>query len=193
MTKLLVTVGSMTSFDGLVEAVLAPETVAALSVLGYDAIFVQYGVAATSKAKFDALVDRLAAVPPALRPAVEGLAITRDLPGLIAQCDTVVSHAGAGTIVDVLRAPGGGKKLVVVANESLMDNHQTEVADALSAGGHLLRAASSRAEDVVAALQRAATHAFVPLPAPASIGAVVAAEAAVAAASRGGRLRARAN
>lgn len=41
---------------------------------------------------------------------------------------------GSGTIIDVLRL---GKPLIVVPNHSLLDNHQEELADALSDLGHL--------------------------------------------------------
>lgn len=47
----------------------------------------------------------------------------------------VVSHAGAGSIFEALRA---GKPLLVVTNSALMDNHQSELADALAAGKHLV-------------------------------------------------------
>jgi beta-1,4-N-acetylglucosaminyltransferase len=41
----------------------------------------------------------------------------------------VVSHAGSGTILDALRI---GIPLVVVPNETLLDNHQVELAEALA-------------------------------------------------------------
>jgi beta-1,4-N-acetylglucosaminyltransferase len=41
----------------------------------------------------------------------------------------VVSHAGAGSVFEALRAK---KPLLVVVNPILADNHQTELADALS-------------------------------------------------------------
>ena len=48
--------------------------------------------------------------------------------------DLVISHAGAGSITDGL---GLQKKMVVVINDTLMNNHQTEVADAFEAENYL--------------------------------------------------------
>jgi UDP-N-acetylglucosamine transferase subunit ALG13 len=42
---------------------------------------------------------------------------------------------GAGTVVDVLSR---NKKLVVVINEDLMDNHQTDLGERLARDGHLV-------------------------------------------------------
>lgn len=47
----------------------------------------------------------------------------------IDKASLVISHAGAGSIFESLRAQ---KPLIIVINTLLMDNHQTEIADALS-------------------------------------------------------------
>lgn len=44
--------------------------------------------------------------------------------------DLIISHAGAGTVLEVLRMQG--KKLIICVNNSLQENHQCELADALS-------------------------------------------------------------
>lgn len=64
--------------------------------------------------------------------------------------DLIISHAGAGSIMEgmelcaaanaknIARTSGGRqKKLVVVTNAALMHGHQSELADALEARGHL--------------------------------------------------------
>lgn len=47
----------------------------------------------------------------------------------------MISHAGAGTCMEVLEA---GKPLVVIVNDNLMDNHQIELAGRLAQDNHLV-------------------------------------------------------
>jgi len=55
------------------------------------------------------------------------------------KADLIISHAGAGTIMEGL---GLQKKLIVVINTLLMDNHQEELAGAMAARGALLMVVS---------------------------------------------------
>jgi beta-1,4-N-acetylglucosaminyltransferase len=50
------------------------------------------------------------------------------------QAHLILSHAGAGTVMEALRYH---KPLVVVINTLLMDNHQTELARAMAQQRHL--------------------------------------------------------
>ncbi|CAD6576925.1 MAG: N-acetylglucosaminyldiphosphodolichol N-acetylglucosaminyltransferase catalytic subunit alg13 [Tremellales sp. Tagirdzhanova-0007] len=66
--------------------------------------------------------------------SVEIMRFTDDFEGLVKQVDGVISHAGSGSILTVLRR---AIPLLVVPNTSLMDNHQAELASALEAQGFL--------------------------------------------------------
>mmetsp|Transcript_14549 Transcript_14549/g.24070 ORF Transcript_14549/g.24070 Transcript_14549/m.24070 type:complete len:168 (+) Transcript_14549:151-654(+) len=59
----------------------------------------------------------------------------------------IISHAGAGSIMESLELR---KPLVVVVNELLMNNHQTEIASELAECGHLVHAVCSNLLDVLA-------------------------------------------
>ncbi|KAJ9120713.1 hypothetical protein QFC22_002644 [Naganishia vaughanmartiniae] len=121
MHTVLVTVGS-TLFDDLTHA-FSPEVIKALKEAKFDKLVLQYGkgsLPSNNISTGDLQVD--------------AFRYSDEIDALIAKSDLVISHAGAGSILTALRA---GKKLIVVPNTSLMDNHQAELALALEKENYL--------------------------------------------------------
>ena len=58
------------------------------------------------------------------------------------RANAILCHAGAGTLLEALEisasSAGGGKIVNAVINSSLMDNHQSELAEELEGRGHVL-------------------------------------------------------
>merc|ERR1712008_244566 len=118
----IVTVGS-TLFDSLIRAVDKPEFLDFLQHLKITRLQVQRG-----KGSFwpSNIVESNHVSEQRLE--VEVVEYLPDLPSHLRKAALVVSHAGAGTILDCLTA---GRRLVVVPNEELMANHQIQLGDAL--------------------------------------------------------------
>eukprot|EP00038_Savillea_parva_P022813 m.38699 g.38699 ORF g.38699 m.38699 type:complete len:170 (-) comp5694_c0_seq1:99-608(-) len=119
---IFVTVGS-TEFDRLIEAVGTVTFAQRAASLGYSRLLVQYG---RGKARVDpAAAEHL---------EIEAYDYKPSLADDMAGAAVIVSHAGAGTCLEVL---GMGKPLLVVVNDFLADNHQQELAAKLQAEGYL--------------------------------------------------------
>ncbi|KAJ3735446.1 glycosyl transferase [Lentinula guzmanii] len=136
--RALITVGS-TRFDELIQAVFSSSVLTSLSNKGYTTIVVQCG---DSTFPYDYL---LAHGERAFKLEKEGVLIEcwRFKPSLqteYEQANLVISHAGSGTIIDVLRMD---KALIVVPNPTLLDNHQEELASELEKLGHLRSSTTS--------------------------------------------------
>ncbi|TDH65368.1 hypothetical protein CCR75_002991 [Bremia lactucae] len=111
-----VTVGT-TKFDALIAALDTDACLSALVVRGYTSLRMQIGHGKyLPRATFPGLVLSFYRHDPLYK---------RD----VAEADLIISHAGAGSIMDSLAL---NKNLVVVVNTMLMDNHQTELAEAMA-------------------------------------------------------------
>ena len=70
---------------------------------------------------------------------LESYGFRPDLNTDMAAADLIMSHCGAGTILEILRM---NKKAVGVINDQLLDNHQVELADAMHERGLMVIADS---------------------------------------------------
>lgn len=121
--SVFVTVGT-TRFDELVKAATSEVAIKWMISEGYTSLTVQYGAGEPPN------TESLAQYPISIQ--------TYDfLPSLdldMRRASLILSHAGAGTVMEALKLE---KKLVVVINTRLMNNHQTELAGAMAERGHL--------------------------------------------------------
>ncbi|XP_067653732.1 UDP-N-acetylglucosamine transferase subunit ALG13-like [Haliotis asinina] len=117
-----VTVGT-TTFHALTKTTSSKQLCKVFKTLGYNKLTLQ-----TGKIDFDiedSEVDDF---------TVEHFEYKDSIADDIQGASLVISHAGAGSVLDVL---GAGKPLLVVINEELQGNHQIELAHQLAIDGHL--------------------------------------------------------
>ncbi|GKY92725.1 hypothetical protein MPSEU_000242500 [Mayamaea pseudoterrestris] len=121
------TVGT-TLFDGLVDAIVSPQALENMASKGFTHLIVQYG-------KGQAPI-----IPHSCPIHVEHYDYKPSLRQDMLAADLIVSHAGAGTVMEALELDDektSQRKLAVVINSRLMDNHQLELAKAMGDRGHL--------------------------------------------------------
>jgi len=123
-----VTVGS-TRFDRLIDQVLTEESADQLNRLGFACLVLQAG-----SSDYD--IKRVDLLRKEYKIDVEIYDYKSSIKEDIERADVVISHAGAGTCLEVLRA---NKRLLVVVNDTLMHNHQSELADELSRGNFVVQ------------------------------------------------------
>lgn len=126
---LLVTVGS-TKFDSLIERIFSADVLELLRKLNFNQLVVQTGASSYDIVKVQELRKSYDEI------GIQVFAYKESLINDIDCADVVIGHAGAGTCLEVLRR---NKRLLLVVNESLMDNHQSELADQLVEDKHVIR------------------------------------------------------
>ena len=130
MHRILVTVGS-TFFDPLIAAVTCDSFLRLCSTLGFTHMTLQIGS------------GKIPVLPTETPIKLECLTFTNDLRALMLSADVIICHAGAGTLLEAMRLPpppgnnSTRRTIITVVNESLMDNHQHELASQLSAMGFI--------------------------------------------------------
>ncbi len=120
--NIFVTVGT-TRFDKLVSSVTSQIALEWMEDQGFSSLTIQYGRGEKPGTPQHSTSIKIQSYDfrPSLKTDME-------------QADLILSHAGAGTVMEVLRMK---KKMIVVINTDLMDNHQTELAGAMADRGHL--------------------------------------------------------
>lgn len=116
LENIFVTVGS-TQFDHLIDALVDRQTLQIFKNLGCQKLTIQYGgYKQTAHLEFlQSWTDF----------ETELFDYKSSIDEYIDSADLVIGHAGAGTVLEVLRK---GKPLLIVINDRLMDNHQEELA-----------------------------------------------------------------
>lgn len=143
-----ITVGS-TRFDDLIAAVFQTRVLSAFKKKGYHNVVVQCGNSLFEYS--DEIKDGGTKVKSENGIKIEYWKFKPSLEEDFEKADLIISHAGekemcftrvrstnlsqgSGTILDVLRK---GKLMIVIPNHTLLDNHQTELAEALQSMEHL--------------------------------------------------------
>ncbi|OMP02372.1 hypothetical protein CCACVL1_02823 [Corchorus capsularis] len=119
-----VTVGT-TCFDKLVQMVDTQEVKDELLRRGYTHLLIQMGRGSFFPTKSAGDDGSL---------AVDYFTFSSSIADHLRAASLVISHAGSGSIFETLKL---GKPLIVVVNEDLMDNHQSELAEELAERKHL--------------------------------------------------------
>nr|GEW32176.1 UDP-N-acetylglucosamine transferase subunit ALG13 homolog [Tanacetum cinerariifolium] len=80
---------------------------------------------------------------------VDYFTFSPSIAGYMKSASLVISHAGSGSIFETLKL---AKPLIVIVNEDLMDNHQSELAEELAERKHLFCARPQTLYQVIEAL-----------------------------------------
>lgn len=126
--SIFVTVGT-TRFDELIDTICTDEILTSLQHVHCKLLKIQYGAGKSIDTNAVEEVRHKFGID------IECYDFKANILSDINASDLVISHAGAGSCIEVLTSK---KPLVVVVNENLMDNHQTELAQQLFIDGYLL-------------------------------------------------------
>ncbi|KAF9951666.1 N-acetylglucosaminyldiphosphodolichol N-acetylglucosaminyltransferase catalytic subunit alg13 [Mortierella alpina] len=148
--NVFVTVGS-TRFDRLVAVAASASFLQLVHQLGYTHLILQHG-----KSPITLHTPATPSEEAHLAPYSYKSSLQEDMEN----ADLIISHAGSGSILEALRLK---KRLIVVVNEDLMDNHQQELGSALHGQKYLVCTSVSGLEDTLKAREY---ESLIPFPDP---------------------------
>lgn len=126
--RIFVTVGT-TLFEDLIDVVSSDDILALLADYQCKHLILQCGAGRQIPS------ERIEEIQRKFNITLECYDYKAAIQSDIVASDLVISHAGAGSCMEVLNAK---KHLIVVVNDKLMHNHQTELANQLYTDGYLL-------------------------------------------------------
>jgi beta-1,4-N-acetylglucosaminyltransferase len=132
-----VTVGT-TKFQDLIERMLQDDILDILHKNSFDKLIMQIGSGEHELNENESFIRNNIEIVP--------YRYKKSLHEDMKYASLVISHAGAGSIVEALEA---NRRLVVVINEKLMDNHQSELAEKMQEEGYCLYARCSNLAEVI--------------------------------------------
>lgn len=141
LKTLFVTVGS-TRFDDLINRIVDDDIIELLVQKNFKKIILQVG-----NGDHDNLLNKNHIYSKDNRFEIIAYRYKSSLKNDLESSDLVISHAGAGSILESLEE---GKKLIVVINEKLMNNHQFELAEKMQSLGYCEYATCANLRNVLA-------------------------------------------
>ncbi|KAI9292575.1 glycosyl transferase, partial [Neoconidiobolus thromboides FSU 785] len=117
--NLFITVGS-TQFESLIHHLLNKEVLSLLFNNHFETVNLQVGNTKVNQNELLKLKNEFKN-----KMTINLFDFNQSLTHFYREADFVISHAGSGSIIEALRLK---KKLLVVVNNKLMDNHQKELA-----------------------------------------------------------------
>lgn len=151
MKIVFVTVGT-TKFERLINKILTDQTLDILIELGFKKIIIQIGNGCHENIPNLSTDNNSSVKFNKKNLEIEAYRFKKTINDDLKIADLVISHAGSGSIIESLEAQ---KKLIVVCNEDLMDNHQFELAEKMSQMGYLIYTTCSNLHSTLNLFQNA--------------------------------------
>ncbi|TGZ82940.1 hypothetical protein EX30DRAFT_297087, partial [Ascodesmis nigricans] len=138
-----VTTGATSPFPALLNSCLTPIFLSTLTRHNFTHLILQTQPIDTTT---NPLHPVLSTPDPSSKLVIQHFALTESLVPWVQSAELVISHAGAGSILDALRYD---RPLIVVPNPELMDGHQDELAGELGRLGYCVVGQLGRMEKAV--------------------------------------------